>query len=298
MALTAPLVWLDGQIVPTAGVTLPLMAHAVQRGSLVFDVGAWHVTPRGRSLFRVDDHVARFVQSARVVGLELPFDAGALKQAALDVVAANAPTSDGLVRWSVYLAAGEPDLLPRSSAVHVAVAAQMLQDPPRTTRIRVATFADAIKAPPEALPPTAKAASAYLGPMLAKRRAVAAGADEVVLLDRDGNIAEAPIANTFAVKDGTLLTAPLGNILPGITRRTVLALAAELGIPAEEAPVSRAAFQAADEAFLSGTSLPLAPIGHIDGRALPEENPVTEKLLAALRAARAGETHPEWSTVT
>lgn len=299
MATTAPLVWLDGKIVPATGATLPLMAHAAQRGSLVFDVGAWHATARGPALFRVEDHVARFIASAAIVGLELAFDAVALVRAAIDVVKANDTRSDGLVRWSVFYAAAEPDLLPRDGATHVAVAAQLLQDPPRATPIGVATFHDARKAAPDALPPTAKAAAAYLGPMLARRRAVAAGADDVVLLDVNGNIAEGPIANVFAVIGNELWTPPLGHILPGITRRSVLEVARDLGIAVREEPLSRAAFQAADEAFLTGTSLPLAPIGAIDGRGLAGPGPITSRVLETLLAARRGTaaTSARWLTL-
>lgn len=300
MALTAPLVWLDGKVVPVARATLPLMAHAAQRGSLVFDVGAWHRTPRGRALFRVDAHVERLLHSASVVGIELPYDHDALKQAAIDVINANDPRTDGLVRWSVFFAAGEPDLLPRSNSAHVAVAAQTLKDPPRARPLRIATFPDAIKAPPAALDPTAKAAAAYLGPMIAKRRAIAAGADDVVLLDGEGNIAEAPIANVFVVRNEILITPPLGAILPGITRRSVLEIARNLGIATREEPISRAEFQGASEAFLTGTSLPLAPIGVIDGLPLPAKTPVTSRLADALRSVRRDthEGYASWLTFT
>ena len=300
MATTAPLLWLDGKLVPAATATLPLMAHAAQRGSLVFDAGAWHLTARGPALFRVDDHVARFMQSAQIVGLELGFTAAALKQAAIDVVNANDGKTDGMIRWSVFYAANEPDLIPRDGTVHVAVAAQLLQDPTRATPLRVATFADARKAAPDALPPTAKAAAAYLGPMLARRRAIAAGADDVVLLDANGDIAEAPIANVCAVIRGELWTPPLGHILPGITRRSVLEVARDLGIVVREERLSREAFQNADEAFLTGTSLPLAPIGAIDERTLVAPGPVTARILEALVGARRGTTeqYAAWLTLT
>lgn len=289
MAFTAPLLWLDGAIVETTAATIPLMAHAPQRGSLVFDVGSFHRASSGVALFRAHEHVARFVRSAGIVGLALPFDEDALVRAAIDVVAACG-RDHGLVRWSVYFAASEPDLLPRDPATHVAVAAQVLEDPPRTTPMRIATFDDARKAAPNALSPEAKVAAAYLGPMLARRRAVAAGADDVVLLDHEGNVAEAPIANVFAVTKGVLCTPSLGCVLPGITRDAVLALAMAEGIPVREATLTRAELTAADEAFLTATSFPIAPIGAIDGRVLGgAPGPVTTRLAARLAAAQRGE---------
>jgi branched-chain amino acid aminotransferase len=199
----------------------------------------------------------------------------------------------------VYFTATEPDLLPREPSTHVAVAAQLLQDPPRQKPLRIATFDDARKAAPEALSPEAKVAAAYLGPMLARKRAVAAGADDVVLLDDQGFIAESPISNVFAVKDGVLCTPPLGRVLPGITRDAVLALAAAERIPVREAPLTREAFAAADEAFLSGTSLPIAAIGNIDGRDLAHApGPITARLNARLVAAQRGDepAFAEWLT--
>jgi branched-chain amino acid aminotransferase len=293
MAITAPLLWLDGAIVDTVAATIPMMGHAPQRGSLVFDVGSFHPVKPGVALFRAREHVARFLRSARIVGLQLAYDEETLVQAACDVVVA-AGRDEGLVRWSVYFASSEPDLLPRDASTHVAVAAQLLQDPPRTKPLRIATFDDARKAAPEALHPEAKVAAAYLGPMLARKRAVAAGADDVVLLDDQGFIAESPISNVFAVKDGVLLTPPLGRVLPGITRDAVLALALAEGIAVREEPLTREAFAAADEAFLSGTSLPIAAIGTIDGRDLGSNEtqapgPITARLTARLVAAQRGE---------
>ena len=288
MAITAPLLWLDGALVNSSTAGVPLMGHAAQRGSLVFDVGSFRTTPRGPALFRARDHVARFLRSIAIVGLELAYDAETLVEAAARVVAESG-SAEGLVRWSAFLRAREPDLVPRDSAAHVAVAAQTLQDPPRVTPLRIALFDDARKAPPEVLPPNTKAAGAYLGPMIARKRAVAAGADDVVLLDKDGDIAEAPIANAFAVVGGTLWTPPLGRILPGITRDSVLAIARAESIPVREERLPREAFASADEAFLTATSLPIAPIGAIDGRAVPSApGPITTHLIEQLALARSG----------
>lgn len=298
MAITAPILWLDGSLVQTSTAGLPVMGHAAQRGSLVFDAGAFHSTKRGSALFRARDHVARFRRSAGIVGHELAFDDETLVQAAVQV-AARSGSAEGLIRWSVFSQAREPDLVPRDAKTHVAVAAQALQDPPSREPIRVVFFADARKAAPDVLSPEAKASAAYLGPMLARKRAIAAGANEVVLLDRDGDIAEAPIANVFAVVGGTLWTPPLGRVLPGITRDSVLALARSENIPVREARLPAETFATADEAFLSGTSLPIAPIGSINGRALTgPPGPITTRLADLIMAARRGEDAARESWLT
>ena len=269
--------------------TIPLMGHAPQRGSLVFDVGSFHPVPNGAALFRPKEHIARFMRSARIVGLPIPFDEGTLLRAAIDVVLACGK-NEGLLRWSVLYAAAESDLLPRDTSTRVAVAAQLFEDPPGMKVLRVAVFDDARKAAPDALNPEAKVAAAYLGPLLARRRAIADGADEIVLLDRDGSIAEAPTANVFAVIAGELVTPPLGNILPGITRATVLELAKLAGIPTREKAFPLSTLAAADEAFLTASSLPIAPIGAVNGRALgAAPGPVTSRLAALFADAQKGE---------
>ena len=297
MAKTAPLLWLDGTTIPAETATVPLMAHALQRGSLVFDVGSFHASRRGPLLFRAREHVARFLRSARIVGLSVPHDEATLVQAAVAVARASG-AEDGLVRWSAWFSAESPDLIPRSSEARVAVAAQILEDPPRNKPLRVAIFDDARKAAPEALSPEAKVAAAYVGPMLARRRAIEAGAEEIVLLDREGMIAEAPIGNVFAIIDGELWTPPVRYVLPGITRDSVLVLAREEGIPVREEPITREAFAGADEAFLTSTSAPLFAIGSVNGAPLRQASgPITARLTERLARAQRGEDgrHAEWS---
>jgi branched-chain amino acid aminotransferase len=260
-------------------------------------VGSFHQAADGSALFRVREHVARFMRSARIVGLTIPHDERTLMSAAAAVVEACG-RREGLVRWSAFFASAESDLIPRDQAVRVAVAAQLLQDPPRARPLRVAFFDDARKAGPDVLAPEAKAAAAYLGPMIARRRAIAAGADDVILLDRAGNLAEAPIANVFVVRSGALWTPPLGHILPGITRDAVLAIASVEGIPVHEAHLAPEVFATADEAFLTATPLPIAPIGVVNGVPLRQgaPGPITMRLMARLEAAQHGRDNAfaEW----
>jgi branched-chain amino acid aminotransferase len=298
MTITASQLWLDGATVETASTGAPLFGHAVQRGSLVFDVASFNPTARGPALFRARDHVARFLRSIGIIGLEVRFDAETLLSAAMQVVRQSG-LPFGLVRWSAFLEAREPDLVPGSMKAHVAVAAQALQDPEQGAPIRIAVFDDARKAAPDVLSPETKAGAAYLGPMLARKRAIASGANDVVLLDCDGDIAEAPIANAFAVVDGAVWTPPLGRILPGITRASVLAIARAEGIPVREERLPRDTFLSADEAFLSGTSMPITPIVSVNGRPLRgAPGPITARLIERLRAARRGEdpSRAEWLT--
>ncbi len=289
MALTAPMMWVDGAMVSSSDATLPLLAHATQRGSLVFDLGSFNATARGPALFRPQDHVARFLRSCRVVGLQIEPDADALLTAAVKVVATSGE-QHGWVRWCAFFAAAQPDLLPRSSRAQVAVAVQTPEDPPRQKPLRVGTFDDARKAAPEALDPGVKAAAAYLGPMLARRRAQAAGYDDVVLIDCEGNIAEPPVANVFAVVDGALWTPPSRYVLPGITRQSVLELGRYEGLEVREEPLSQQSFASADEVFFSGTQLPIAAVESVNGKAVKQApGPITERIRHRLSQVQAGE---------
>lgn len=289
MARTAPRLWLDGEVVDSARAQIGAMGQALQRGSLVFDVGSFHPFRDAKALFRAREHVRRFLRSAASVGIAVTFDEEVLVRAAASVVNA-CDAREGLVRWSAFFTADEPDLLPRSSQATVIVAAQIYEDAPRTTPMRIAIFEDARKAAPEALSPLVKVAAAYLGPSMAKRRAIASGAEEIVLLDAHGDIAEAPTANVFAVVDGVLVTPPIGTVLDGITRDAVLAIARRDGIAAREATISRDAFAKADEAFLTATSFPIMPIGSVNGAPLGSApGPVTTRLSDALARAIRGE---------
>lgn len=293
-------IWFEGKLVAPAAATIPVMAHAAHRGSLVFDFGAFHSTPRGLAVFRLRDHLERFRRSAGLLGLELAYETDVLAEATRQTVHASELT-EGYVRWSAFVATPEPDLVPRGSRVSVAIAAYVSADlhaegeapAPRPSALRIATFDDARKAPPTVFPPLAKVAAAYAGPMIAKRRAHAAGADEVVLLDMEGYVAEAPTSNVFAVIDGALVTPPLGRILDGITRDSVLAVARAEGIPAQERPLSLAELTGADEAFLTASSFPIAPIAAINGARLAGGGPgeVTARLTKSCSRPSGAASH-------
>ncbi len=295
--------WRDGALVGWDAATVSILAHPLQRGSAIFDVVSFHRSEGGVAIFRLREHVERFLRSASLVGLEVPYDAEALCAAARQVVRETA-LEEGLVRIVGLFPAIEPDVVPGSSLGSVAVAAYGKSDFPKKhpapQALRVRVPRDVRKAGPEVFPPSAKVAASYLGPMLARRRALADGFDEVVLLDRDGAIAEAPTANAFAVLDSALVTPPLGHVLDGITRDAVIAIARDERIDVREVKLDAHDFAEADEAFLTATSYGIAPVASIDGRPLRGGAPgaVTARLRARLAAIVEGR-HPrsrEWLT--
>jgi branched-chain amino acid aminotransferase len=286
--------------VPWEEARATVLSHAMQRGSLVFDVGAIREAARGGvACFRPREHIERFLRSAALVGIVPSWGAAELLDATLETVRASG-LSSALVRWSSFLPELEPDVLPRASSRASVVIAVIAPDDtlapgampaPKPGAVRVAISRDIRKAGPSVFPPQAKVGASYLGPMLAKRRAVADGHDEVVLLDEAGRIAEAPTANVFAVRGGTLLTPPTECVLAGITRASILELARAEGIEAREVHLTPEEFADADEAFLAGTSLPVQGISAVDGTPLRggAPGPVTARVKALLVACERGE---------
>jgi branched-chain amino acid aminotransferase len=274
----------------------------MQRGALVFDVGALKTSPGGGArLFRPREHIDRFLRSAALVGLEVRWDADTLLDATVGTARGSlaAGTASALVRWSAFVSTLEPDVVPRQgspAAVAIAVIAPedsvRAGEPPsrKPESVRVTVPRDIRKAGPEVFPPQAKVAASYLGPMLAKRRALGEGFDEVVLLDSEGHLAEAPTANVFAARGGVLTTPPLHRVLAGITRDCILALARAEGIEAREEHLRPEQLADADEAFLTATSLPIQAIASVDRSPLPEPRPgpITAHLREALAACERG----------
>jgi len=289
-------IWIDGRFVAWDDATVHVLSHSLQRGSLVFDYLSVCETARGTALFRLDDHLDRFFNSVAIVGLELPWDRAALYAACLDAVAAN-PGSTA-VKICAYLPAVEVDVVPMDARVEVAIAAYDVvadvinrkADPvhkPAAARLKLDRQRRRIEAH---LPPHAKAAANYLGPMMAKWKARREGFDEVAMLDEHGFLAEGPTTNLFLVDSGgALLTPSLEAVLPGITRRTVMELAKHEGVEVAEKRLDPEAIFAAAEVFLSGTSARLWPVASVDGEAVGETpGPITARLAARLDRAATG----------
>ncbi len=281
--------WLDGALVPWETARVHVLSQSLARGSLIFDYMSVHETPRGAAIFRLTEHVARFVESARLVGLPLAQDAEALRAACKAAVRANAGAK--VVKLNAYIASEEVDVVPADDRVSVAALAYdpwadvLLRKehpparPPKTVRLWVEKELHQRRA--DILHPHAKVAGNYTSPMIAKWRARKAGYDEIVLLDAHGNLTETPTANFFLLDAaGVLRTAPDDAVLLGITRRSVLELARAEGLKASEEPIPLAALATAREAFLSGTSAGVWPIESADGTPIGREcpGPITRAL--------------------
>lgn len=260
--------WLDGESVEPDQLRLPLMAHAVQRGSLVFDV--FDVVRGGDGLvgLAARRHVERFHRSARLMELPVRWTVDELLAASAMVAAATDQVRFvRLCGWwggETFTVTPAPDDVPK-------VAVVAFPGPPLaidTTTVTAQT-ADAIKLPGEVLPPAVKVAAAYTHGGLATRRAREAGFDETVFLDGEGHLTESAVMSLVLVVDGVLRTAPDTSVLDGITRQIVLDVAADEGIPIEIGPLPVELLDRAEEAWFCSTSHLLWPIRRIDERELP-----------------------------
>lgn len=279
------LVWLDGQLVPAAAARFGLLTHSLHYGTAVFDGGRhYRLADGGVGVFRLDDHVRRFLASAESLWMSLPHGAEQLRDATLAVVRASG-RGDGYVRQLAFYGDERIGLGARNP-VHVAVVAWEPGGPPGApVKVRIASLGHGA-----GWIPTAKHAGHYGRAFLALREAQASGHDDALFLGEDGTVVEATGANLFIVRHGRLVTPPDHEpLLPGITRATVLALAADLGVPALEAPIPRHHLVTADEVFLANSAAELRPVVLLEGRRLPAPGPVTAALVARYRAVVRGE---------
>ena len=290
-------IWLDGALVPWESATVHVLSHSLQRGSLVFDYLSVHETPRGPAIFRLPEHLERFYRSIALVGLPLTYNFETLRAASVATVAAN-PGANAL-KISAYLPSVEVDVVPMDEHVAVAIAAyhnardivagKASPRPfPATVKLKIERTRRRVEAH---LPPHAKAAANYLGPMMAKWAARKEGYDEVVLVDETGRLAEGPTTNVFLVDArGVVRTPPLERVLAGVTRASILELAKHEGIPTSEDPLRPEALFEAPEVFLAGTSAGVWPVASIDGQQVGKGGlgPISARLKRRLDAVTEG----------
>src|SRR4029453_9147488 len=288
--MTAPhdrRIWIDGRLVPWAEATVHVLSHSHQRGSLGFDYMSVHATKRGAAVFRLDDHVRRFLASCEMVGLPLRRDAAAIRAAIVETVRANPGAKS--VKTSAYLASVEVDVVPVDEHVTLAIAAY---DPLRDVLapkgvsargfepLRIWIEKERRNRRPDILPPQAKVAANYASPMAAKWAATKRGYGEILLVDEHGFLAGGPPANVFlGDRGGVPRTPPEETVLLGVTRRSILELAVAEGRKVVEEKFRPEALFAAAEAFITGTTAGVWPIASVDDHPLPAApRPVSKEL--------------------
>jgi branched-chain amino acid aminotransferase len=293
MKLSNRQIWLDGRFVPWPDATVHLMSHSFTRGSAIFEVMSIHPAPQGGAIWRLDDHLRRLQNSARLIAMPLPFSLPAHHSAALKTVAENRLRS-GFVKLLCYYPEVEFEVIPRSTKTSVAiVAADPVEDlGAEFYRGRPAARAAVSKwrkLDPATVPIHCKAAANYLSPLVAKQEVLARGFDIPILLTTAGFVAEGATESLFLVKRRVIKTAPLEFVLPGITRRSVIEVARALGYTVLEKKMRLPELLSADEAFYTSTSQKVWPIASIERKKLPAPGPVAAQLMETFQKITAGQ---------
>ena len=288
---TAELIWMNGDFVRWDDAKVHVLTHTLHYGTGVFEGIRAYETERGTAIFRHEDHLERLRQSARLYYMELPYSTDELREATHELIARNGLRSC-YIRPLVFRGYGPMGLDPLANPVDVSIAAwewgAYLGDEGKQNGIR-AKVSSWRRISPASLIPHSKASGQYLNSVLAKIEATKAGYEEAILLDDKDRVCEGTGENVFVVKDGTLATPPhSASILDGISRKSVIEIARDLGYPVVERDVARAELTLADEVFLTGTAAELVPVRSIDDHDLGEPGEVTRAVQAAFDHALHG----------
>ncbi len=274
-------IWMNGSLVDWADARVHVLSHGLHYGSSVFEGIRAYATERGSAVFRLDDHLARLERSAATYYMPLPYTREELRVAVHQVVGANGLGSC-YIRPLVLRGYGVMGLFPLDAPVDVAIAAWQwgayLGEEGLRNGIR-AKVASWRRIGNNTIPATAKAGGQYLNSILAKIESHKAGYEEAILLNEQGYVADGSGENIFMVRDGRLYTPPLqSSILEGITRATVMELAADEGLQVVERDIARAELYMADEVFVTGTAAEVCPLNAIDDHPLGEPGPITRRI--------------------
>jgi len=264
--------YFEGEIVPFKDANVSIGTHSLQYGTGAFAGIRAYLSADGETLniFRLKDHARRLLNSARLLRSEIDLTPDSLAEIIVELLEKNAPTGDTYIRPFFYK--GAVQLTPRLRGIGDELGVYMLPlgDYLPTTGVK-AIVSTWLRVPDNVIPSRGKITGAYVNSAFAKDEAEEQGADDAIILNTSGKVAEGSSCNLFIVRDGTLITAPItSDILEGITRRTIFELAVDLGMKVETREIDRSELYIADEAFFCGTGVQVAPINAIDGRKVGE----------------------------
>lgn len=266
-------IWLNGKLVPWREAKVHVLIHSLHYGNAVFEGCRIY----NGKVFKLTEHSARLIRSAKMVAYDLPYTVEQLDAATKLVVAENKLDS-GYVRPLAWRGAEVIGVSGKGTKIHVMIAAFPWGAYYEQKAIKLVT--SRWKRPsPESSPAGSKAAGLYVICTLAKDEALDAGAQDALMLDYKGRLSEATGANLFLVINGELHTPTPETILNGITRQTVMELARKRGIRVVEREIWPDELTKASEVFLTGTAVEVQPVGAIDGREYPV-GPITQQLQA------------------
>ena len=294
-------IWFDGELVPWREAKVHVLTHTLHYGMGVFEgVRAYKTENYGTAIFRLEDHTNRLFNSAKIIGMELPFDRDTLNAAQIQVVREN-NLEEGYIRPMAFLGSEGMGLRADGLKTHVIAASwewpsymspEALE---QGIRIRTSSYT---RHHVNITMCKAKANGNYMNSMLALREALECGYDEALMLDPEGYVSEGSGENFFLVNRGIIYTPELTSCLDGITRDTVIQLAHECGYEVREKRITRDEVYIADEAFFTGTAAEVLPIREMDNRVIGSgaRGPITERLQSLYFDAVRGrlDHHTDW----
>ncbi|MDA8080837.1 MAG: branched-chain amino acid transaminase [Actinomycetota bacterium] len=296
-------IWMNGELVPWHEAKIHVLTHGLHYGSGVFEGIRAYETDGGPAIFRLDDHIRRLFDSAKIFLMKIPYTQSELIEASKAVVRENNLDSC-YMRPIVYLGYGEMGLNPLFCSVSVAIAAwpwgAYLGDEGMRNGIRL-KISSWQRHDPNALPPAAKGTGMYINSSMAKVEAVNAGYDEAILLSPQGYVSECTGENLFVIKKGKMFTPPTSaGALEGITQSSVIRIAKDLGYEVSIENLLRSDLYTADEIFLCGTAAEVVPVSSVDDRIAGDGKPgpmtkaIQSKYFDAVRGRL--DTYKDWIT--
>lgn len=295
-------IWYDGKLVPWRNATTHVLTHTLHYGMGVFEGVRAYKTIDGTAIFRLQEHTERLLNSARIFQMKVPFDQATLEEAQKEVVRANKLESC-YIRPIVFYGSEAMGIAATTLSVHVAIAAWPwgaylgAEGMEKGIRVKTSSFT---RHHVNINMCRAKSVGSYPNSILAHQEAANDGYDEALLLDVDGYVAEGAGENIFIVKKGKLYTPDLTSCLEGITRDTLLTLAADLGIQVIEKRITRDEVYCAEEAFFTGTAAEVTPIRELDNRQIGagRRGPLTTRLQSLFFDVVNGKVpaHANWLT--
>jgi len=263
------IIWIDGLLYEGQNAKIHILTHSLHYGTAVFEGIRCYKTQKGLAIFRLEDHLKRLFESAKIYFMNIEYSKKELEDAIINTIKKN-ELDECYIRPLVYFGHGKMGVYPLNNKVSVSIAVWKWdeyikkENDEQGIRLMVSSW---MRIDGRTMPVHAKATANYANSALARIEAIKSGFDEAILLNTAGKVVEASAENIFIVKNKTLITPPISSgSLEGITRDTVLALAREDDILIEIRDISKDELYLADEIFLTGTAAEIKSVGEIDNR--------------------------------
>ena len=274
-------IWMNGEFVDWADATIHVATHGLHYGSGVFEGIRCYDTERGPAVFRLEDHMQRLHNSARLLYMDIPYSVDELVAATHETVSVN-NIDECYIRPIAYRGYGELGVAAQGNPVDVAILCWpwgTYLGPDALEQGITAKISSWQRIGPNVIPHVAKATGVYINSMLATTEAQRGGYREAILLNEHGYVADGPGENIFVVKDEVIFTPDLQvSILPGLTRHAVTTIARDLGYEVLEKNLIRTDLYLADEIFMTGTAAEVTPLRAVDDHEIGDPGPVTKAI--------------------